>query len=134
MGCTAKDHTLKERNLIYHIYRSHKMYPFASTPVHIKPGKKIETVTYRQYFDPQREPDTTSFYCHYQGKSLMVYLDFHKMLKNKEIKLPASAAGKKITVIEKTPAVTLHTTGKVPASGIRFSNSSGHGYLVLKLD
>lgn len=134
MGCTAKDHTPKERNLVYHIYRSHKMYPFASTPVNVKPGKKIETVTYRQYFDPQREPDTTSFYCHYQGKSLMVYLDFHKVLKNKEVKLPAAAAGKKITVIEKTPGVTLHTTGIVPASGIRFSNSSGHGYLVLKLD
>ena len=134
MGCTAKDYAPGQRNIIYHIYRSHKMYPYASTPVHIKPGQKIETVTYRQYFNPQLEPDTTSFYCHYQGNSLMVYLDFHKVLKNKTIKLPSAATGKKITVVEKTPAVTLHTQKSVPSQGITLSNTAKHGYLVLKLD
>ena len=134
LGCTAKNHAPRERNIVYHIYKSHKMYPFASTPVHITPGKKIETVTYRQYFDPRLEPDATSFYCHYQGTSLMVYLDFHKVLKEKNIKLPAAAAGKKITIVEKSPAMTLHTGKTVPAEGIKISNKAPHGYLVLKLD
>lgn len=134
MGSTAKGYTPRERDIIYHIYKSHKMYPIANTPKNIKPGKVIETIAYRQYFNPQVEPDATSFYCHYQGTSLVVYLDFHKVLKDKIIKLPAAAAGKKITVLEKTPLLTLHTKSVVPAEGIKLSNNAKHGYLVLKLD
>jgi hypothetical protein len=95
----------------------------------------VETVAYRQYFNPRLEPDATSFYCHHQGSSFMVYLDFHKVLKNKTVKLPPAAAGKKITVLEKTPALTLHTASRIPDSSvITLSNDAKHGYLVLKLD
>ena len=133
-GYTAKANTSKERSTVYHIYRSHKMYPFGSKLKNVQPGKKTLTVTYRQYFNPQLEPDATSFYCHYQENSLIVYLDFHKILKNKTIKLPGAATGRKITVLEKTKELTLHTNAVVPASGIRLSNNAKHGYLVLKLD
>ena len=64
----------------------------------------------------------------------MVYLDFHKELKNKNIRLPHAATGKKITILEKTPQLTLHTKEKVPAAGITLSNGAKHGYIVLKLD
>ena len=64
----------------------------------------------------------------------MVYLDFHKELKNKTIKLPKAAEGRKITIIEKTSALELHSKGTVSASGITLSNNAEHGYLVLKLD
>ena len=134
MGCTAKEKSNSERELIYFIYHSHKMYPQVYKIKNIKPGRSVETVTYRQYFNPRLEPDATSFYCHHQGDSLIVYLDFHKVLKNKTIKLPGEAAGKTITVLEKTPALTLHTAGTVPGNGIILSNSAGHGFLVLKLD
>ena len=134
MGSSAKGYTPRERDIVYHIYKSHKMYPIANTPKNIKPGQVIETVAYRQYFDPQIEPDATSFYCHYQGTSLVVHLDFHKVVKNKTVKLPAAAAGKKITILEKTAALELHTKGVVPAEGIKLSNNAKHGYLVLKLD
>ena len=134
MGKTAKENMPGDRTTVYHLYKSHKIYPFSGCPKNIKPGKVEEVVAYTQYFDPRREPDATSFYCHYQGDSLMVYLDFHKELKNKTIKLPKAAVGRKITVFEKTPALELHTKGKVSASGITLSNKAKHGYLVLKLD
>ena len=134
MGKTAKKNMPGDRDILYHLYKTHKMYPIAGTPKNILPGKTEEIVTYHQYFNPQLEPDATSFYCHYQGDSLMVYLDFHKELKNKNIKLPRAAEGKKITVIEKTPELTLHTQTTVPPSGITLSNNAKHGYLVLKLD
>ena len=77
----------------------------------------VETATFKQYFDPQREPDATDFLNHYENDSMMVYLDFHNDLKNKMIRLPEAAVGRKITIVEKTPALTLHTAGKVPPKG-----------------
>ena len=134
MDKTAKKNMPGDREMLYHLCKSHKMYPISGTPKNIRAGQTEEVVAYHQYFNAQLEPDATSFYCHYQGKSLMVYLDFHKELKNKTVKLPRSAAGKKITILEKTPALTLHTPAEVPAAGITLSNNATHGYLVLKLD
>lgn len=134
MGVTKKGSAPENRQKIYHLYRSHKMYPYSSTLKNITPGQRTLSVVYRQYFNPRLEPDATSFYCHYQGNSLIVYLDFHKVLKNKTIKLPTAAAGKKITVLEKTKDLTLHTQTVVPGSGIQISNNAKHGFLVLKLD
>ena len=74
MGKTAKENMPGDRTTVYHLYKSHKIYPFSGCPKNIKPGKVEEVVAYTQYFDPRREPDATSFYCHYQGDSLMVYL------------------------------------------------------------
>ena len=64
----------------------------------------------------------------------MVYLDFHKDLKNKTVRLPEAAAGRKITIVEKTPSLTLHTAGTVPPEGISLDVTGKYGYLVLKLD
>ena len=61
-------------------------------------------------------------------------MDFHKILKEKTIALPDAATGKKITILEKTPFLILHTPDTVPANGIRLSSNVEHGYLVLKLD
>ena len=134
LGKTAKSKMPGDRTTVYHLYKTNKMYPFSGSPQKVSAGHVEECVAYRQYFNPQLEPDATSFYCHYQGDSLMVYLDFHKELKNKNIKLPSAATGRKITVLEKTPMLTLHTREKVPAGGITLSNGAKHGYLVLKLD
>ena len=134
MGSTARENTSPERDTVYFLYRTHKMYPQAYVLKNTKPGRTIETVAYRQYFNPRLEPDATSFYCHHQGDSLIVYMDFHKILKEKTIALPEAATGKKITILEKTPFLILHTPDTVPAAGIRLSNNTEHGYLVLKLD
>ena len=133
-GCTRKDGGNLERENVYSFRETKKMYPIAYTFRKNPPGKTMETVTFKQYFDPQLEPDATDFLCHYENDSLMVYLDFHKDLKNKTIRLPEAAVGRKITIVEKTPSLTLHTAGKVPPEGISLDVTGKYGYLVLKLD
>ena len=134
MGCTAKQNRGADRSSIYHLWYTKKMYPYCYQLKNVKKGRKISSVSYKQYFDPQREPDTTDFYCHKQGNSDVVYLDFHKTLTNKLIKLPREFAGKKVTILEKTPSVILHMGDVIPPEGITLSVKNNYGYLVLKLD
>ena len=133
-GCTAKKYKGINRDPFYLFWYTKKMYPFACILKETRPGQVVESIVYKQYFNPQLEPDATSFYWHREGKSWLVYLDFHKDLKNKLIRLPEHLTGKKITVVEKTPSLTLHTDKTVPGEGIRLDVSGKHGYLVLKLD
>ena len=135
MGCTGQKASLQLRHDIYYLYRTHKMYPYAYSMKNVPAGKTFDVVAYKQYFNPLLEKDASSFYCHHQGRSFMVYLSFHKKLKDKVITLPAEAAGKKITIQEKTPSLVLHTKGTIPADRkIRLDQKADHGYLVLKLD
>jgi hypothetical protein len=133
-GNTAKANKGAGRDQFYFFWHTKKMYPFAYSLNESLPGQTFETICYRQYFNPQLEPDATSFYWHREGNSWLVYLDFHKELKDKLIRLPKHLAGKKIAVVEKTPSLTLHTEKTVPEEGIRLDVAGKHGYLVLKLD
>ena len=133
-GCTAKKHKGANRDPFYFFWHTKKMYPYAYILKETSLGQIMETVCYRQYFNPQLEPDATSFYWHREGDSWLVYLDFHKKLKNKLIRLPKHLTGKKLSIVEKTPSLTLHTTKTVPEAGIRLDVAGKHGYLVLKLD
>lgn len=134
MGCTDKANNGANRNKLFHLWKTKKMYPYVYSLSDIKPGKTMETVCYKQYFNPKLEPDATDFYWHRQGDSIVVYLDFHKTLAEKTIALPADFAGKKITVLEQTPSVTLLSGKTVPPEGIRLGVKDNYGYLVLKLD
>ena len=133
-GSTAKEFKAADRPDIYHLYYSRKSYPYCSTVENPEPGDVRHITAYRQYFDPQREPDTTSFYWNRQGESDIVYLDFHKNISRKTIKLPAYMTGKRISVIEQTPGVTLHTLEIVRQEGLCLSVKDNYGYIVLKLD
>ena len=133
-GCTAKSRKGAGRDFFYHFWYTKKMYPYVYTLREVKPGTVMESVCYKQYFNPQLEPDATDLFWHREGNSWLVYMDFHKELKNKFIRLPSRLAGKKITVVEKTPSLTLHAKDTVPAGGIRLDVAGKHGYLVLKLD
>ena len=133
-GVTAKALRAKDRERIYHLSSSKKMYPYCINIRNCRKGDVREVLAYRQYFDPQREPDATSFYFHKQNDSDVVYLDFHKSLLKKKIALPDYMTGKKISILEKTPSVVLHTESTVPKDGICLSISGDYGYIVLKLD
>ena len=133
-GCTAKANKGANRDAFYYFWYTKKMYPYAYQLSGIEPGTAMESVCYKQYFNPQLEPDATDLFWHREGNSWLVYMDFHKELKDKLIRLPAHLAGKKITVVEKTPSLTLHAKDTVPAGGIRLDVAGKHGYLVLKLD
>ena len=133
-GTTAKENKAVDRPCPYFLWPTKKMYPLFAHIPKPGPGASKELILYRQYFDPNREPDATAFYYHKQEHTPVVYLDFHKPLQNKTIKLPGEFAGKSISVLEKTPSLTLHTSQTVPSSGIRLSVDGSYGYLVLKLD
>ena len=134
MGCTAKGKD-QTRDSLYLLYKTKKMYPYAYNIKNIKPGTVMETVAYKQFFDPQKEKDATSFYYHFQGDSFIVYADFHKAVRNKVLLLPSCAAGRKITILEKTPGMTLHTSGNIPEkAAFSISTAPGNNYIVLKLD
>lgn len=133
-GCTAKKYKGVNRDPFYFFWHTKKMYPYAYILKKTDLGQSMETICYKQYFNPRLEPDATSFYWHREGESWLVYLDFHKELKNKTIRLPQHMTGKKITIVEKTPSLTLHTEKTVPEGGIRLDVTGKHGYLVLKLD
>jgi hypothetical protein len=110
------------------------MYPYAYTLNDVTPGTAMETVSYKQYFSPEDDPDATAFYYHRQQDSLVVYFDCHKPLQNHRLNLPPELAGKKLTVIEKTPSVILPEISSVPEAGIHFDVNAPYGYLVLKID
>ena len=133
-GSTARANKAADRPMVYFLYKTRKIYPYCFAINNPKKGDEKYSVIYRQYFNPQIEPDATVFYYHKEGKSDVVYLDFHKDLKNKTIRLPGHFTGRAITVIEQTPSLTLHTAGAVPAEGIELSVKDNYGYLVLKLD
>ena len=132
-GMTAKENKGKDRPNVYHLYYSRKMYPCCCYFKNPSPGHVRHITAYRQYFNPRREPDATSFYWNRQGGADIVYLDFHKKLDRKTIKLPSYMMGKKISVVEQTPSVRLHTQKVVPQSGISLSLTNGYGYIVLEL-
>ena len=133
-GHTALRGRGRDHSRYYHLWHTQKMYPYAYTLRNNAPGTKVTTVSYKQYFCPAEEPDLTAFYHHHQGNSLVVYVEAHKPLDNKRLNLPPETAGMKITVVEKSPSVTLLTPDKVPADGIRISLQGKNGSLVLKLD
>lgn len=129
-GYTAK----KDRWFQYYLWGTKKMYPYTMILRDIKAGQTEETVSYKQYFYPPADPDLTAFYWHKEGDSTLVYMDFHKKMVGKKVVLPASFAGKKISVVEKTAGVTLHAGTGVPDGGIVFDAAENRGFLVLKLD
>lgn len=134
MGCTAKGKDENRKNL-YFFWHTKKMYPYAYALKNVKAGTTMETVAYKQFFDPQKEKDATSFYYHFQGESLIVYADFHKKLESKRLFLPSCAAGRKITVLEKTAGMTLLTKDEIGEdAAFRIRTETGNNYIVLKLD
>jgi hypothetical protein len=50
------------------------------------------------------------------------------------LKLPAELAGKKISLVEKTPSLTLHSPETVSADGVVLSVNGDYGYVVFKVN
>ncbi len=117
------------------IHTSLKSYPIAidSKMGLIPPGMEFQCVGYRDYFSPQRYPEATCVYWHPEGKDIMLYADYHQKLEHTVVKLPPEFTGLKISIVEKTPSVTLHTKEVVPATGIDLSIVQSYGYIVLRM-
>ena len=133
-GDTALGKPLTYRTRHYSHRHTRKMYPYTFSVRNNKPGLTFNTVSYKQYFAPSNDPDATAFYYNTQGNKTVVYFEAHKALKNKLIRLPQEFTGKSFSVIEKTQSVTLHTSGTVPANGVKIDLDGTYGHIVLKVD
>ena len=134
-GITALENRSADRPRAYFFWPSGKMYPYSFHLKDVAPGRTVVHHGYTQYFDPQQEPDATAFYHHRDGNAHVVYMDFHKTLAGKRVHLPKELAGKRISVLQRSPSVTLHTVGTVPPDGgLVLDVADGYGELVLRLD
>ena len=119
------------------LYTSAKSYPTAADskmgPI-IPAGTEFDCIAYRHYFHPAAQPNATCFYWHKEDADTVVHADYHTAVDRDALKLPAELVGKKITIVEKTPSLTIHTTKTVPAAGVIVSVSDGYGYVVFKVN
>ena len=118
------------------LYTTSKSYPVAINskmgPI-IPAGTEFHCVAYRQYFRPAARGSATCLYWHPEAGDVVVYADYHHGVDHDVLKLPAEWAGKRMTVVEKTPSVTLHTRTTVPRDGVVVSVAGTNGHVVLKL-
>lgn len=118
------------------LYTSSKTYPSACDSAMgqpIKAGTIFECTAYRQYFWPGAQKNATCCYWHPEGDETVVYADYHKSVDHDVLALPAEWAGKTLSVIEKTPSLTIHTEGVIPATGVAISVTDGYGDVVFRV-
>ncbi|MBI3945063.1 MAG: hypothetical protein HY321_04030 [Armatimonadetes bacterium] len=99
----------------------------------IPAGTTMRCVVYRQYFRPGGAEAPTCVYWHPEGDVQVVYADYHRSVERDVIRLPAAWAGRLVTVIEKTPSLTLHTDKVGPQGGATVSVANGYGYVVMQV-
>ena len=116
------------------IWRTRKSYPFALDRKigRVPAGRDFYCVCYRNYFDPPRFKTPTCVYWHKEGDDAVVYVDYHQSVQHDRVKLPETLTGRKFTVVEKTPALTLNTTRTVPEEGLDITVDQ-YGYVVLRI-
>ena len=117
-------HSERAKNRLAFIIPSwHKTYPshFAPGKKIIKKGTVLEMKGYRCYFNPEKIGDATVLFTIPQKKGVRVFADFHKSVKDYTLPFAADA---KVTVIEKTPSVTL--------KGNKVSVTGSYGRIVVQ--
>jgi hypothetical protein len=135
-GVTRPEIRAKNAKMPLWIWKTSKTYPHAidnGMGKDIKAGTFFDCTAYRQYFDASANTNATCVYGHWQGDDYILYAHYHRPVEKDIIALPPSLAGRKITVIEKTPSVTILSGDKVPAGGVTLSVKDGYGYVVLKI-
>ena len=135
-GLTRPEQRAKNASSAIMLYTSSKSYPIAINskmgPI-IPAGTSFHCIAYRQYFCPAMHQHATCFYWHEEAGDTIVYADYHKPVDRDVLKLPAELTGKSITVAEKTPSLTLHTSTTVPAEGLVVSVAGDYGYGVFRI-
>ena len=135
-GLTQPAQRAQHANSAIMLYTSSKSYPVAidsKTRAIVPVGTPFYCIAYRQYFCPAAQQHATCFYLHQESDDTVVYADYHQSVERDVLRLPAELTGRSITVIEKTPSVTLHSTGTVPPGGAAVSVAGDYGYIVFKV-
>ena len=131
-GLSADPAWKELRPNIYGFPPTWKMYPRIFRVEHPAAGWQVDTISYRQYFNPLQEPDATCFFCHHENDDLIVYLDFHKSLQQKTISLPQEVSGCRMEVVEKTDSVAISTCENTMNPQIVIDVTGEYGYIVLR--
>ena len=135
-GLTRPERRAKNVNRFLFLYTSNKTYPAAvdgKMGPAIPAGTQFHCSAYRQYFDAAAGGAATALYWRRDGGAHVVTADYHHSVDKDVLKLPAEMVGKAVTVIEKSPSVTLLTGGAVPPGGVALSVKGGYGHIVLKV-
>lgn len=133
-GMTKPEIRSKNTSYAFRFIAQRKSYPIAISNKVIKKDTEFNAIAYRQYFDARRFKNATSVYWHKQGDDYYVlYADYHKNVKGDIIKLPNEFTGKKVSIIEKTPSITLDSGDKIPPEGIKLSVKNNYGFIGLKI-
>lgn len=117
------------------LYTSSKSYPAAIDSKRgplVAAGTQFRCVAYRQYFHPAAERAATCVYWHDDGGQTVVYADYHRKVDRDLLTLPPELTGKILTVVEKTPSLTVRGDRKVAPRGIEVSVDGDYGYVVLR--
>ncbi|MEW6356040.1 MAG: hypothetical protein AB1696_06940 [Planctomycetota bacterium] len=135
-GLTKPAERAKNASAAITLHTTAKSYPVAidsqMEPL-VPAGTKFDCIAYRQYFRPADQKAATCFYWHEEDGEVVVYADYHKAVDRDILKLPAALTGKTITLIEKTPSLTLRKAKSVPAGGVTVSVTGNYGYVVFKV-
>lgn len=135
-GMTRPEERSKNANSAAMLYTSSKSYPVAVNSKMgrvIPAGTEFHCIAYRQYSCPASHPTATCVYWHPEGPDIVLYAHYHQPVDRDVLRLPAHLTGKTLAIVEKTPSVTLHTTGTVPADGVVLSVTGKHGYIVFRM-
>jgi len=133
-GMTKPEIRSKNTSYAFRFIAHRKSYPIAISNKMIEKDTEFNAVAYRQYFDARRFKNATSVYWHKQGDDYYVlYADYHKNVKGDIIKLPTEFTGKKVSIIEKTPSITLESGDTIPSEGIKLSVKNNYGFIGLKI-
>ncbi len=135
-GLTRRGERARHAETAINLYTTSKSYPHAvdrQFGLVVPAGTEFDCTAYRQYFDPAAFPGATCVYWHPDGGAIMLYIDYHRAAERDVLRLPDSLTGKRLEIIEKTPSLTLHTGGTVPADGLAVSVSEAGGSLAVRL-
>lgn len=135
-GVTKSGERSRNTNCGGSIYKTSKSYPCAidaKIGAIVRAGTVFNCVAYRVYFDPQRYPKATCVYWYKENNDYLVYLDYHQNVDNEVVVLPPAMTGKRISIVEKTPSLTLTAGKMVPEKGIILSVTDNYGYAVLRI-
>lgn len=136
-GITVPERRAANAGRALMLYTSAKSYPTAvdgkmGNP--IAAGTEFSCVAYRQYFWPGAQPGATCFYWHEEEGEVFVYADFHRAVEREILALPQEWAGRKLSVVEQTPSVSLHAGDTMPQQGVAITVTGDYGYVVLRVE
>lgn len=96
-------------------------------------GSYYEAVSYRSFYNAALTPEASVFTWYWDGDDVVVIVDFHQNVSFKALTLPSDFIGKKVSIVDKTVSLALHSSDIVNNDGLLVSVTGGYGYALIKL-